>query len=109
LYSHFYCGCDSQIAKAVGPAGPNYEYLFRLEESLYQIGALLSLHSPELLLNNQNMLCTVSILHLAMFFWLTSYTLGAFAAGCVDEHIIELAEEVRKHLGHDVLLGGLLL
>ncbi len=27
-----------------------------------------SLHSPELLLNNQNMLCTVSILHLAMFF-----------------------------------------
>jgi hypothetical protein len=58
----------SQIAKAVGPAGPNYEYLFRLEESLYQIGALLSLLSPELLLNNQNMLCTVSILHLAMFF-----------------------------------------
>jgi cation transport regulator ChaC len=57
----------SQIAKAVGPAGPNYEYLFRLEESLYQIGALLSLLSPELLLNNQNMLCTVSILHLAMF------------------------------------------
>jgi hypothetical protein len=35
--------------------------------------------------------------------------LGACAAGCVDEHIIELAEEVRKHLGHDVLLGGLLL
>jgi cation transport regulator ChaC len=32
----------SQIAKAAGPAGPNYEYLFRLEEALYEIGMLLS-------------------------------------------------------------------
>jgi hypothetical protein len=36
------CGCGSQIAKAAGPAGPNYEYLFRLEEALYEIGMLLS-------------------------------------------------------------------
>lgn len=28
----------NQIATARGPAGPNYEYLFRLEESLYEIG-----------------------------------------------------------------------
>ncbi|XP_024391002.1 gamma-glutamylcyclotransferase 2-3 [Physcomitrium patens] len=28
----------SQIATARGPAGPNYEYLFRLEEALYEIG-----------------------------------------------------------------------
>ncbi|XP_024373184.1 gamma-glutamylcyclotransferase 2-3 [Physcomitrium patens] len=28
----------SQIATARGPAGPNYEYLFRLEEALYGIG-----------------------------------------------------------------------
>jgi cation transport regulator ChaC len=56
----------SQIAKAAGPAGPNYEYLFRLEEALYEIG-------------------------------------------CVDEYIIKLAKEVRKHLGHDGLLNGLLL
>jgi hypothetical protein len=60
------CGCGSQIAKAAGPAGPNYEYLFRLEEALYEIG-------------------------------------------CVDEYIIKLAKEVRKHLGHDGLLNGLLL
>jgi cation transport regulator ChaC len=32
----------SQIAKAVGPAGPNYEYLFRLEEALGEIGKVLS-------------------------------------------------------------------
>ncbi len=31
------------------------------------------------------------------------------AAGCVDEYIIKLAKEVRKHLGHDGLLNGLLL
>ncbi|KAH9558333.1 hypothetical protein CY35_06G003200 [Sphagnum magellanicum] len=30
----------SQIAKAVGPAGPNYEYLFRLEEALGEIGCV---------------------------------------------------------------------
>jgi len=34
--------CCSQIAKAVGPAGPNYEYLFRLEEALGEIGKVLS-------------------------------------------------------------------
>lgn len=28
----------SQIARAVGPSGPNYEYLFRLEEALLEIG-----------------------------------------------------------------------
>ncbi|EFJ32554.1 hypothetical protein SELMODRAFT_85708 [Selaginella moellendorffii] len=28
----------SQIARAVGPSGPNYEYLFRLEEALCEIG-----------------------------------------------------------------------
>ncbi|KAJ7215200.1 hypothetical protein O6H91_10G015000 [Diphasiastrum complanatum] len=28
----------SQIATAIGPAGPNYEYLFRLEEALLKIG-----------------------------------------------------------------------
>ncbi|XP_024387499.1 gamma-glutamylcyclotransferase 2-3 [Physcomitrium patens] len=43
----------NQIATASGPAGPNFEYLFRLEKSLYAIG-------------------------------------------CVDEYIIELANEVRK-------------
>jgi cation transport regulator ChaC len=30
----------SQIAKAVGPAGPNYEYLFWLEEALGEIGCV---------------------------------------------------------------------
>ncbi|KAJ7551819.1 hypothetical protein O6H91_06G030300 [Diphasiastrum complanatum] len=28
----------NQIAKAIGPSGPNYEYLFRLEEALQDIG-----------------------------------------------------------------------
>lgn len=27
-----------QIARAVGPSGPNYEYLFRLEECLHELG-----------------------------------------------------------------------
>lgn len=27
-----------QIAKAKGPSGPNYEYLFRLEEALLRLG-----------------------------------------------------------------------
>jgi cation transport regulator ChaC len=46
----------NQIATARGPAGTNYEYLFRLEEALYDIG-------------------------------------------CVDQYIIDLANEVRKILG----------
>ncbi|GBG62055.1 hypothetical protein CBR_g28532 [Chara braunii] len=29
-----------QIATAVGPSGPNYEYLFRLEEALQEIGVV---------------------------------------------------------------------
>ncbi|XP_024533786.1 gamma-glutamylcyclotransferase 2-3 [Selaginella moellendorffii] len=29
-----------QIATCVGPSGPNYEYIFRLEEALLEIGAL---------------------------------------------------------------------
>lgn len=33
-----FVGYGSQIAKARGPAGPNYEYLFRLEEALNDIG-----------------------------------------------------------------------
>lgn len=38
-----FVGYGSQIAKARGPAGPNYEYLFRLEEALNDIGKSLTI------------------------------------------------------------------